>query len=224
MSVEDRSDGRTVQLKRVRLSFTDSLYEKKKPQNTQDDARPAHSCNVIIESDSPNFEANKKKVLAALAAAGERAWKNADAWKTIAEDNPKRVCFRRGERFKNQESGEVYEGYAGNWGISGKGPRAGQQRPKMLDRHKREVQPEDIMDVMYSGTYADVIVSFYGTDKGNRGIFCSIEAIRSHQEGERLGGGAVHVDADDFDDLDDDDSFGGTNPDSEGGSDLDLLG
>ena len=65
---------------------------------------------------------------------------------------------------------------------------------------------DDILDVMYGGVYADVILSFYGTDKGGRGVFCTIEAIRSHEEGERMGGGVV-VDADDFDDLEDSDSF-----------------
>lgn len=204
MAIEEKSDGRTVQLKHVRLSFTDSLKEKKK---TSDDpnAAPKHSCNFILESADKYFEENKAKVMSAIKAAGEKAWKNSDAYKGIQEDNPKRLCFRKGERFKNKE-GKVYAGYDGNFAFSASGPSAGQKRPKLLDRHKREVAEDAILDVFYGGCYADVIVSFFGTDKGSRGIFASVEAIRSHQEGERMGGG-IYVDADDFDDLEDDDSF-----------------
>lgn len=202
MSVEEKSDGRTVQLKHVRLSFTDSLKEKKA---TVENGKPKHSCNVILETADANFEKNKAKVISAIKAAGEKKWKNPDAYKDIMEDNPKRVCFRKGEKWKNKE-GKVYAGYEGNFAFSASGPSGGQRRPKLLDRHKREVAEGDILDVMYGGTYADVIVSFYGTDEGSRGIFASIEAIRSHQEGERMGGG-IYVDADDFDDLEDDDSF-----------------
>jgi hypothetical protein len=202
MAIEDKSDGRTVQLKRVRLSFTDSLKDKKP---TVENGKPKHSVNVILESKGKEFDANKAKVGGALRAASKAAFKNEDAWKTIAEDDPKRVCYRKGERFKNKE-GTVYAGYEGNFAISAGGPGAGDRRPKLLDRHKRPVEEKDILDVFYGGSYADVIISFYGTEKGGRGIFATIEAIRSHQEGERMGGG-VYVDADDFDDLEDDGSF-----------------
>lgn len=203
-TVEERGDGRTVQLKRVRLSFTDSLKEKKK---TSDDpnAKPKHSLNVLLEKDSPNYAENHAKVMSAIKAAGLKEWKNEDAYLSIAEDAPKRVCYRDGTKWKNKE-GVVYSGYENAKAFSGSGPSGGQKRPKLLDRHKRPVAEEDILDVMYGGTYADVIVSFFGTDKGSRGIFCSVEAIRSHQEGERMGGG-ISVDADDFDDLEEDDAF-----------------
>ncbi|MER9680789.1 DUF2815 family protein [Mesorhizobium sp. M0184] len=199
MSIEQKSDGRTVQLKRVRLSFTDSLKDKKA---TVEDGKPKHSANMILESAGKEYDANRAKVAAALKEASKQAFKNEDAYKSIAEDNPKRVCYRKGERFKNKE-GAVYAGYEGNYAISAGGPGGGARRPKLLDRHKRPVEEKDILDVFYGGAYADVIVSFFGTEKGGRGIFASIEAIRSHQEGDRMGGG-VYVDADDFDDLEDD--------------------
>lgn len=215
MAIEDKSDGRTVQLKRVRLSFTKRLKNKAK---TSDEAqKETHGCNIILEANTPHFKDNSAKVIAALKATGEKAFKNPDAYKDIAEDAPKRVCFRKGEKFKNKE-GKVYAGYEGNYAFSASGPSGGEKRPKLLDRHKRPVEVEDIDDVFYGGCYADVIVSFYGTDKGSRGIFATIEAIRSHQEGERMGGG-VNVDADDFDDLEDDDAFAGA-----GDSGDDLLG
>lgn len=202
MATAPENDGRTVLLKGIRLSFTDGLAEKKK---SAEDAEPKHSTNIILEASSPHFEANKTKCIAAMKAAGEKAWKNPDAFKTIAEDNPKRVCFKKGERFKNQE-GTVYAGYEGNWAMSASGPSAGQKRPKLLDRHKRDVEVKDIPDVFYSGCYGDAYVSFFGTDKGSRGIFATVDLIRSHQEGERMAGGFVLTEdrLNALDDLDDD--------------------
>jgi len=219
--VEDRGDGRTVQLKGVRLAFTNGLVEKQAPPNGE--GEPSFNFKIIVPTDSPHFEANKKKILSAMQAAGEAAWKRPDAWKQIAEDEPKRVCFRKGEKFKNDD-GEIYGGFEGNWGLNTKGPKAGKLRPRLFDRYKRKVEEvEDIETVFYSGTFSDCVVSFYGTDKGgSKGIFASTDAIRSHQEGESLGGGGVTVTADDFDDLDDEgDSFGG---ESSGDDEMDLLG
>lgn len=199
-SVEKRGDGRTVQLNNVRLVFTDSLKEARAPVENGD---PKHTCTVLLEAGKIETEANKKKLMAAIEAACEREWKNKDAWKAIAENDPKRVAFRKGERFKNKE-GEVYAGFAGNHALAVSGPRGGKKRPKILNRNKQAVSVEDILDVVYPGTYADVVVSLYGTNKGGKGVFASINGIRSRQEGERIGGD-VDVDADDFDDLEDDD-------------------
>lgn len=213
MATDDKKDPRRVTLKRVRLSFADSLYEKKA---TVEDGEPKHNCNFILETAGKEFEANKTKVLSAIRAACEEAFKgNADAWKAIAEDAPKRVCFRKGEKFKNKE-GEPYQGYAGNYALSAAGPRGGKNRPVLWDRHKRPVAEQDILDVCYSGSYCDAIVSFFGTDKGGRGIFASIELIRSHQEGDRIGGSNFSAEdyKDELDDLDGD-------TESSGGSALD---
>lgn len=214
----DTSDGRTVLLKGIRLSFTDGLYEKKK---SAEDAAPKHSTNIILEASSPHFEANKAACVAAMKAAGEKTWKQPEAYRTIADDNPKRVCFKRGERFKNGD-GVIYAGYEGNWAMSASGPSGGQKRPKLLDRHKRDVEVADIPDVMYSGVIADCYVSFFGTDKGSKGIFATVDLIRSRQEGDRMAGGFVATEErmSALDDLDDDDDLD-AGPAS-GGSDDDF--
>ena len=215
MAIEEKSDGRSVQLKRVRLSFTKRLKTKGK---TSDEAtKETHGLNIVLDADSENH----RKCIAALKEAGKQAFKNENAYIEIAEDAPKRVCFREGRKFKNKE-GKIYAGYeTGKMGFAANGPSGGDKRPKLLDRRKRPVEEKDINDVFYGGCYADVVVSFYGTDKGSRGIFATIEAIRSHEEGERIGGG-IDVDADDFDDLEDDDSFVGGG--SSKSDDDDLLG
>lgn len=212
---EKTSDPRTVQLKNVRLSFTDSLKDKKA---TVEDGVPKHSVNLILETDKPEFEANKEKVRAAMTAASEEFFKNPKMWSLIMDDDPKRVCYRKGERFKNKSTQEVYKGYAGNWGISCGTPAKGQRRPKMWDRRKKPVPEADILEVCYGGAYADVVVSFYGTDKGGNGVFCTVEAIRSREVGEHMGGGWAG-DESVFDELEDDDSF-----DNDGAADNDPLG
>lgn len=216
MAIEEKSDGRSVQLKKVRLSFTKRLKTKGK---TSDEAtKETHGLNIILDADSENH----RKCIGALKEAGKQAFKSEDAYVTIAEDAPKRVCFRKGERFKNKE-GKVYSGYEGKYGFSANGPSGGEKRPKLLDRRKRPVEEKDINDVFYGGCFADVVVSFYGTEKGSRGIFATIEAIRSHEEGERMGGG-IDVEADDFDDLEDDDAFSGGPRGQAKVDDDDLLG
>lgn len=220
MSEKPQSDPRTVILNNVRLSFTDSLKDKKA---TVEDGEPKHSCNFILEADKPEFEDNKAKVMSAIRAACEQEWKKEDFWKTIQEDDPKRIAYRKGERFKNKETQEVYAGYAGNMAISASGPRGGRERPKLMDRHKRDVAYEDIPTVCYSGSYADVKLSFFGTTKGGNGIFCTIEGIRSRQEGERIGGGGG-ASADDFDDLPDNSFDGGSKSSSGSGIDDDGIG
>jgi hypothetical protein len=225
------ADPRTVRLKMVRLSFTDSLKDKKA---TVENGTPKHSCNLIVvqtpgeyklsQQAAALYKDNLAKIQSAIKAACIEQWSKEDTWKEIQEDSPKRLCFRKGERFKNSD-GEVYKGYAGNWGISASGPKGGEHRPLLLDRYKRQVEEKDILEVMAGGYYGDVVVSFFGTDKGGKGLFCSVEAIRSRQEGERLGGGP-RASADDFDDLDDDDSFSGTaaGGSSSGGDDFDGIG
>jgi hypothetical protein len=154
------ADPRTVRLKMVRLSFTDSLKEKKA---TVENGTPKHGCNLIIvqtPGDDPLSKAAAKHVR------GEQAKPSVNGIKAAGLEefnkprgrleghrrgqSPKRLCYRKGERFKNND-GEVYKGYAGNWAISASGPKGGEHRPLLLDRYKREVEENDILDVMAGG-------------------------------------------------------------------------
>lgn len=224
-------DPRTVTLLGVRLSFTDGIKEKKKTSD-EPDAKPKHNFNIINEAGTQHFDQNHKRIMAAIRAAGEQKWKNPDAFKAIQEDNPKRLTYRKGDKFKSKSTGEVYAGYAGNYAFGVSGPSGGQKRPILKDKYKRDVEEKDILDVFYGGTYGDVIVSFYGTDKGSRGIFATCELIRSHQKGERMAGGYAYDedDLDEMDDIEDDgddgleDMSGGGKSSSDDLDDDDLLG
>lgn len=201
------STGRTVLLTNVRLSFADSLKEAKLPKKPEPGAKATHSTNLLIEKGSPDYESNVAAVKAALRAAAKEFKRPEDWWERLWADDPKQLSFRKGDKFKT-DAGEIYKGYEGNTVVICKGPSGGLKRPKLLDRHKREVEVKDINDVCYNGSYCDAQVSFYGTDTGGTArLTCSVEAIRSHQQGERLGGGGIGVDTDDFDDLGGDDSF-----------------
>lgn len=228
-----KDDGRSVWFKNVRLSFTESLKDKEKTSDSPE-AKPKHGCNIILPSDRPEYETNKAAAMSGIRAACVVQWKNPDAWKDIAEDAPKRICYRKGEKFKNKEN-QVYAGYAGNHAITASGPKAGQQRPILLDRFKGRLdcQPlikgmhptrtftvDDIPEIFYGGVDADVKVSFFGTEKGSRGVFASIEMIRSRQTGERMGGGPG-VSAEEISELDDLD--GDTESGSGSALDDDLL-
>lgn len=227
MATDTKDDGRTVMLKGVPISFTDSL-ETASP--TVEGGVPKHTTNVLVVTGSPNEKDNKAKIMSAMRAACmlEFGDDKADFFKVISEDNPMRVSYRKGERFKNSETQEVYSGYAGNMVIAGAGPGGSKKpkRPKLFDRRKRvlreQATPEqiaagktfevkDISDIFYSGAICDVKVSFYcvsGKDKGGNGLFATLEAIRSHEEGERMAGGrAVQTNEDEFDDLEDDDDL-----------------
>jgi hypothetical protein len=236
---EKPKDARTVTLKRVRLSFTDALVEARAKSEDNPDKK-THHLNIINEASSPTFAENNAKIMAAIRAACDKQWKDPERFKQIAEDAPKRICFRDGSKWKNKE-GKVYAGYEGNKGLSTSGPDGGKKRPKLLDRLKhlcvlagqvvpanwkgqvRHITLGDIGEVFYGGSYADVIVSFYGTEKGSPGVFSTCELIRSYQEGEAMAGG-YHLDESDVDDLDDFDDDGMDGPGAAGGGDLtDLL-
>ena len=215
-SDEKKSDPRTVQLKRVRLSWADGLVEKKAAKGSD---KLRHSVNLVIEfvgddeKAKANAAENKTKCLTAIEAACDKQWGKPDKWKLIQEDNPKRISARAGERFKNDE-GKVYPGYEGNFVVAAAGPGAGKGRPNMFDRHRVKLEASDpnflnrIAEICYSGTYCDAFVSFYGGDEGGAGVFCSVEGIRSHQEGAHTGGGGITVKADMFDAFDDEDDMG----------------
>ena len=204
--IERDKTGRTILLKRVRLSFADSLKEPSVPKKAEPGTKPTHSANVLIEKDRPDFEEKRAMIVEGLKAAAREFKKPEDWWSKLLENSPKQLCFRKGTSFATDE-GEVYKGYENALVIVGKGPGGGSKRPILKDRHKRDVAVEDINDVLYNGSYADVSVSFYGTDKGGTArLTCSFEVIRGHQEGERMGGGGVGYSDDDFDELVDDDS------------------
>lgn len=209
--------GRTVTLTKVRASFADSLNVATLPKKNKDPAaKPKHGLNVIIEADSPDYASNIAAIEKAMENAAVEFKKPAAWWQKLRDTAPDKLCFKKGDTFQN-DAGEIYKGYAGNMVLAIKGPAGGSKRPQIRDRYKQIIHDPQkcpdtskINEVVYNGTLIDVIVSFYGSDNGGSDrLTGSAEAIRSWQEGDRLGGGGVYVDDDDFDDAPDDDAFDG---------------
>jgi len=227
---EKKKNPRIAKLRKVRLSFTDSLKDAKA---TVKGGVPKHGCNILIEPDKPETEANKAAVIAALEAVGEEKWGNKEKYKVIAKKDPKRVQYRKGDVFTDKDD-VPYKGYEGAMVVPGYGPGGTKnpKRPLITGRNKKKWiwNPAEgaentgrILDVCYSGVVADVIVEFYpveGADAGGDGIFSAIHLIRSHEVGERMSGGHTvsEDDLDEFDDLDDD-----LEDDASAGDDNDMF-
>lgn len=222
--MERDATGRTTLLTGVRASFAETLRVAKAPKNSAPGTRETHGANLILERGSKDFDKNVEILQKALAAAAREGKRKEEWWQDLFQNDPKQLSFRKGERFKDKD-GNVYKGYEDNLIVIAKGPKGGMSRPRVMDRHKRDVEVNDINDVVYNGTYCDAVVSWYYTDNGGTPrLTCSVEAIRSHQEGERLGGGGIYVDADDFDDMEgDDDGFDTTSQQSSSGSSSGLI-
>jgi hypothetical protein len=220
---EKDTTGRSTLLTRVRASFAESLQEKKPHQS--DPTKLSHGANFILERGSPDFESNKAAIAVALQNTCKEAKRPENWWRELFDDDPKQLAFRKGERFKEKKTSQVYKGYENNLIVVGKGPKAGAERPgKLLDRYKRPIEVKDINEVIYNGTLCDVVISWYYTDKhGPARITCSIEAVRSWQEGERLGGGGLYVDEDDFDTIEGDDDGFDAPPKTQTSSSFNLL-
>lgn len=220
MSTRNR-DPRVVWVKRVRMPFANLATARA----TVEGGKEKFSATFLMDPATEEGKASIRACNAAVKAAIEQTFEGKDPKQILASiKDPKRIVFRKGEEFTNVE-GEVYGGFEGKYAVSTTNSR----RPRLFDRHKRPVETSDIEDVCYRGVYCDALISFYAVkdaDKGGRGLFCTVEAVRSHQEGERMGGG---VDVDDYfneledlgdDDLEDDLTGGSKGSDDE---DDDLL-
>lgn len=135
-----------------------------------------------------------------------------DKWKEKAASikfKPDRVCFREGETFTSEDTGEVYEGYEGMYALV----TNNQTPPTIVNRDRTPLKKDD--GVIYSGCYCVVVVRFYavtGQEKGGNGIFCTLEGVQFLRNGEAFGAAALNAEEafDDLSDLDDEgDGLGG---------------
>jgi hypothetical protein len=231
MAEEKKQDPRTCKLL-VRLSFTDGLKDKKAPVR---DGKEKHSVNLIVVSTADDADPQSKAGRCAVRGAAEANHGLHQGSRRRSVGQAGRVQRHRRERTRSGSASArasaskttkakstkatpgigpsaapapVAVSVARRCGIVSSVRSAATRRATMIKKGNF-FDVDDILNVCYSGCYADVIVSFYGTDEGGKGIFCSVEAIRSRQEGPQIGGG-IQTSADDFDDLDGGDAFEGT--------------
>lgn len=179
-----------VQTGKARLSYA-NLAEAKTNKNDVNGI-PYYSTQIIIpKSDKKTLERFTKAI---------ESIKQSDRAKEIwgAKTNLKSIKspLRDGDEADNQEL------LAGNVYFSAKNKR----QPMLVSRDKIEFSTaEEIEEELYSGCYAQVIVSLYPYNfNGNKGIGAWLEGVRKIADGEPLAGTKVSVD--DFEGLDDEDS------------------
>ncbi|ESQ85443.1 hypothetical protein AEAC466_04570 [Asticcacaulis sp. AC466] len=199
-------------LKKVRLSFPNLRTKTAAVKG----GKEKFGANFLLDPNKPAHKKLMDQIAKAVEAAEMKEFGKVGHIKKTVQD-PKRKCYRKGETFANQDTGEVYDGYAGMVVVSASADR----RPTLFNRAKEEVDLEDIEDVFYGGCVVDAKVSFFcisDKDKGGNGLFATVEAIRSWEEGESFG--RAPTSSDEFDDDDDDGMDGGSSADD----DDDLLG
>lgn len=196
-------------LRDVRLSFP-KLFT---PEASVTDGPLKFGANFLLapledgDEHEDFYEKNKAAAKKAYDAVFANQWKDK---KPILKDD--RKAYREGEKFTNQESGEIYAGYEGSMVVTAS-RKAGKSkdpndssharmRPPMFYRNKDKIEEDD--GTLYGGCRVDAVVNFYsvtGQDKGGNGVFATIEAIRFRRDDTPFGAAAVGADA--FDDLDD---------------------
>lgn len=190
-------------LVKVRLSFP-KLFE---PDRSTSTSALKFSANFLIQEEDPEYDANCAAAQAAFDAVYKETWPGK---KIVLKDD--RKAYRDGDKFVNQETGEVYAGYEGAMAITASRKAAKSDnpadsshirlRPPLWNRDKTPIEHDD--GTLYGGCRVDAIVNFYSVtdlEKGGNGIFATIEGIRFRNDDTPFGNQAVGAEA--FDDLDD---------------------
>ena len=173
-------------IKNVRLSFP-NLFEKASYDGTPTKYEASF---LIPKDDKANLAVINKAIMESLI----EKFKTKDK---IPKGITKGVknCLRDGDDVD-------YDGYAGCMSLKA----ANKSRPTTLDRKKNNIGPDSGM--LYAGCYVDAVCEIWTQDNqyGKR-INCNLFAIRHRGEGEPFGAGSIPDGvADDFEDLEDDDS------------------
>lgn len=196
----------------VRLSFP-KLFT---PEASVKDGPLKFGANFMMHPDDEHYEANLERAQRAYDAVYAETWKGK---KPVLKDD--RKALREGEKFTNQESGEIYAGYEGTMIVTAS-RKAGKSkdpndssherlRPPMFRWNKEPIKDDD--GTLYGGCRVNAAVNFYSVtdqDKGGNGIFATIEVVRFRRNDTPFGAAPVSVDVfddvDDFDGEEDDDS------------------
>lgn len=174
-----------LNIKNVRIGYVNVF----KPRQSEAGKEPQYSVQLLIPKDHPQLSTIKEMI---ASAAIEKFDKD---MKAAAGKWPARLNFplRDGDaEFPENDS------YKGMLFMNVRNTR----KPMVIDRLRRAVTEED--NLIYSGCYANVVVSFFAYDKrGNKGVTASLQGVQFKADGEPLAG--VGVSIADFD-VEEDDS------------------
>lgn len=188
-----------LRLTKARISFANGLWHK---SAAVENGTPKHNCDFIVtDATKVEKQVNGKWVETTLAQAERdvalEAFKN-DAKKATAwlEDlDARQKSIRNGNKNKDK-SGEVRDGYEGNWYV-----HATSKTRMPVYRGDKTVVDREEDSPIYSGCYVQARVSLYANLKtGQKGVFASLQGTLFHGDGDAFGGGRPAA-ADDFDEV-----------------------
>lgn len=162
-----------LSLKNMRLGFP-KLFE---PQAIGE-GKPRYGAALIDDK-----HINHEQITAAIDEVIKEKW---------PKGAPKNLeyAYRNGDTNLSNKTGDVYEGFAGNWYLSAN--RAERQgRPIVLGSDGRPIGPED--NCIYAGCRVHAVVSFFAdTGHGAPKICCVVEAVKFAGDDEPFSGGLTY--------------------------------
>ena len=162
-----------------RLSYAHIFHPAVDPSGNE-----RYSASLIISKDD-------QKTLARYKALMDEMAKDPEIIKVLGKGTNYRKPLRDGDEERAEDAA-----YANSYFLNAKANT--EHKPKMVDKDREEIVDES---EVYSGCYVQAVLSFYPYNTaGNRGIGCSLSAIRKIKDGKPLTG-AVVTDADFDDDL-----------------------
>lgn len=183
---EKKKDPARVLLKNVRLSYP-ALWKPKPFGGKGDQGEPKFQANFLMEKDDKLGAKNIAKMEDAIDFVKGEKWPKGAPKLASAK-----ICLRDSEDMET-----ISDGYDGCMYVSASNGK----KPRVLDSDGLDVKEGD-EGAPYAGCYVDAIVRVWAQDNeyGKR-INCSLEGVKFRDDGEAFG--AAPVDADDFDDDDD---------------------
>jgi Protein of unknown function (DUF2815) len=182
-----KKDPAKVLLKNVRLSYP-ALYKAKAFGGKGDQGEPKFQGNFLMLKGDKQGEINIAKVEAAIAHVKKEKWPKGAPKLAAAK-----ICLRDSEDME-----EMSDGYEDCMYVSSSNGK----KPRVLDADGLDVKEGDD-GAPYAGCYVDAILRVWAQDNdyGKR-INCSLEGVKFRDDGDAFG--SKPVDADDFDEEDDD--------------------
>ena len=186
-----------LRLTNARISFANGLWNA---SAAVEGGLPKFGCDFIVTPKTkverktaegkwvPTTLEEAQKLERAAAFKGDQ--KKADAWFEDLDARQKSV--RNGNKNKDK-SGEIRDGYEGNWYIAAKS----KTRMPVYRADRTEVTSEADSSI-YSGCHVVARVSLYCNLKpGQKGMFASLQGTQFYGDGDSFGGGAK-ASSDDF--------------------------
>lgn len=182
-----------VALSNVRIIYPKVFKAEQYVSNGKPSGKPRFSCTFMIEPGGDNFKAVEN----AIKAAANAKWPGKGEAKLKGfRGNSNKFCFIDGDTKDN----EIFEGL---WILTAH-RKEDQGRPGVFARNKSPLAESD--NEVYGGIWADARVEIWAQDGENSGIRCKLSSIRKLRDGEPLSGGGRRPSADDYDDVEEEES------------------